>query len=291
MIGIDVSNAQGNIDWNKVKSAGVEFVIIRCGWGSDSVKQDDPKFNEYATQCEKLGIPYGVYLYSYALNIQSVVSEANHTLRMLANHKPKYGVWFDMEDADHYKQKNGFNVYANRQLVTDMCKTYCDAIKSHGYECGIYAALDYWKNVLYKDRLKQYPLWCACWGPSNPPMDCTIWQYADNGSVAGINGKVDMDIMYPGNTKPVKTLPANQPAIIYCDVKVQKELVVPGSVSDDVKLMQLLLNYRGYNCGSTDGVYGTKTKNALGDYQRDHIDACGGVDYKCGSKTWGSLLS
>lgn len=288
MIGIDVSNAQGNIDWAQVKKSGVEFAIIRVGWGSDSATQDDPKFNEYAKQCEKVGIPYGVYLYSYALNIDSAKSEANHTLRMLGDHKPKYGVWFDMEDADHYKQKHGIDVYKSRQLLTDICKTYCEAIKAHGYDVGIYASYDYWKNVLYKDQLN-YPIWLAIWGPSKPPMDCKIWQYTDAGKVDGINGRVDMDIMYPGNTQPVKELHANKSTAPTCKFELTKEIVTPGSTGSDTKMMQLLLNYKSYPC-DVNGVYDAQTKEELGNYQRDHAE-CGSVDYKCGPKTWASLLS
>lgn len=269
--GIDISNAQGNIDWKKVKGDGVEFVIIRCGWGSDSASQDDPKFNEYVSKCETYDIPYGVYLYSYALNVDAAHSEAKHTLRMLNGKKPKYGVWYDMEDADHYKQKHGIDVYKSRQLITDMCKAYCEDIKKAGYEVGIYASYDYWKNVLYKNQLN-YPVWLAIWGPSQPPMPCKIWQYTDKGRVSGINGNVDCDIMYSEET-------AQHPVIKY------------GDRGEEVAEMQRLLIAHGYSCGTkgADGIYGNDTKTALGAYQADHPE-CGFVDYKCGPKTWASLL-
>ena len=275
--GIDISNAQGNIDWKKVKGDNVQFVIIRCGWGGDYKNQDDPKFNEYVSKCEQYGIPYGVYLYSYALTTDNARSEAQHTLRMLNGRKPKYGVWFDMEDADHYKQNHGISIYQSRQLITDICKTYCEAIKKAGYDVGIYANYDYWKNVIYKDQVSQYPIWLAIWGPSQPPMPCKIWQYTDAGHIDGItanHGRVDCNIMYSTETPTI-----NKPVIIY------------GMRGEEVAEMQRALISKGYSCGKTgaDGIYGQATKAALGAYQADHPE-CGSVDYKCGPKTWASLL-
>lgn len=287
MVGIDVSNAQGNIDWEAVKAADVEFVIIRCGWGGDFAKQDDPKFNEYASQCEQLNIPYGVYLYSYALNTDSAKSEANHTLRMLGDHKPQLGVWFDMEDADHYKQKHGINVYQSRQLLTDICKTYCDIIKAHGYNCGIYAAYDYWKNVLYKEQLTQYPIWLAIWGPSKPPMPCTIWQYTDVGHVPGIRGNVDMDVLYEDAATAVH--------LEALSVGTRPVLKL-GSTGRFVEELQTLLKNHGYQCsnsgGNGDGVTGTFDKDtykALVRYQ-SYNKECGNNYGTCDAKTWKALL-
>lgn len=284
MKGIDVSNAQGNIDWNKVKADGIEFAIIRLGWGGNAINQDDPKFNQYVTECERIGLPWGAYLYSYALTLDNVDNEIEHSLRVLKGKKPTLGVWFDMEDADHYKQKHGINVYQNRRLITDMCKKYVDGMTKNGYDTGVYASSDYFKNVIYRNELT-CPIWLAIWGPSQPSMPCKMWQYTSKGSVSGINGNVDMDIFYGENVTPIP-----KPAEPTCKITIEKIICKMGSSNDDVKLLQWLLNSKGHNCGDVDGIFGSKTKAAVLNYQRDHIE-CGTPDGTCGPKTWTSLLS
>lgn len=81
--GIDVSDNNGIVDWNAIRNAGYEFAIIRCGYGKNTNVQDDKQYLRNVSECERLGIPYGVYLYSYALNVQGALSEAEHTLRLL----------------------------------------------------------------------------------------------------------------------------------------------------------------------------------------------------------------
>ena len=88
--GIDVSSHQGKIDWDKVKAGGVEFAIIRCGYGSDIKEQDDAEFERNISECARVRIPYGVYLYSYADSVEKARSEAHHTLRMLNGRKPDF---------------------------------------------------------------------------------------------------------------------------------------------------------------------------------------------------------
>lgn len=282
--GIDVSNSQGAIDWEQVKKSGIKFAIIRLGWGGDAPHQDDPKFKENVAACEKLGIRWGAYIYSYALNLDAVTGEVKHTLRMLDGKKPTLGVWFDMEDADHYKQKHGINVYQNRRLITDMCKKYVDGMKKNGYDAGVYASSDYFKNVIYKDELT-CPIWLALWGPSQPNMPCKIWQYTSKGSVNGIKGNVDMDTFYGEDVKPTP-----KPVEPTCKVTVEKIICKSGSQNDDVKLLQWLLNNLGFKCGAVDGIFGAQTKAAITDYQKTHKD-CGTPDGVCGPKTWTSLLS
>ena len=88
--GIDVSSHQGKINWAEVKNSGVDFAIIRCGYGQNNPSQDDMFFARNVSECERLGIPYGVYLYSYALTENDAYSEAQHALRLIKGHNPKY---------------------------------------------------------------------------------------------------------------------------------------------------------------------------------------------------------
>ena len=268
--GIDVSNAQGVIDWDRVKNE-VGFVIIRCGWGGDYTKQDDPKFKEYRQACIDRGIPYGVYLYSYALNTDSAKSEAAHTIRLLDGLVPPLGVWYDMEDADHYKQKHGINVYNARQLLTDFCKIYCDALISAGYDCGVYASYDYWKNVLIKDQLSKYPIWLAIWGVTKPPMECKIWQYTSGGSVPGIVGNVDMDVLYTD-----EPIPEPEPIELTRTISGMP-ILRKGSKGKAVQIWQIIV---GTN---PDGIFGDITEAATLAFQSKYEIQIDGV---VGSESW-----
>ena len=192
--GIDVSKHNGKIDWEKVKKSGITFVMIRCGFGKDAEEQDDPYFQYNISECERLGIKYGIYLYSYALTEDSAYSEVNHALRLIKNYNPKLGVWIDMEDADGYKKKNGM---PTNQVLVNICDIFCSALIGNGYSSGIYASLSWLNNQLNSSKLDKYNKWVAQWNSScsyNKPYK--IWQYTSNGQVDGINGNVDMDILY-----------------------------------------------------------------------------------------------
>ena len=192
--GMDVSAHQGNINWEKVKKSDIDFVIIRCGYGQDLANQDDAMFLRNISECERLGIPYGVYIYSYALNETAALSEADHVLRLIKGHSPKFGIWFDMEDADGYKKRNGM---PSNEMLVNICVAFCEKIKLQGYNVGIYASLSWLKNQLNDNRLDIYDKWVAQWN-----VTCTynkkyvMWQYTNSGTVDGIEGYVDMNKYY-----------------------------------------------------------------------------------------------
>jgi GH25 family lysozyme M1 (1,4-beta-N-acetylmuramidase) len=192
--GIDVSKHQGVIDWDKVKAAGIQFAMLRLGIGSDMVSQDDPQFERNVKECERVGIQWGAYLYSYALSAEQAKSEATHALRLLKGKNPSYPIAFDMEDADGYKKKNGMP--SNAELV-NICKTFLSIVEGAGYYVSLYASLSWLNNQLNDSSLDRYDKWVAQWGPN-----CTygktfgMWQYTSDGVVNGINGRVDMNYAY-----------------------------------------------------------------------------------------------
>ena len=98
--GIDISEFNGSVDIVALQGQ-VDFVIIRCGYGSDYANQDDPQFEANVKKCQAAGIPWGTYLYSYAKTKAMAQSEAAHTLRLLQGRRPPYGVWYDVEDSSH----------------------------------------------------------------------------------------------------------------------------------------------------------------------------------------------
>ena len=194
LTGVDVSDHQGTINWNAVKNDGIDFAIIRCGYGKDDASQDDKQFARNIAECERLNIPYGIYLYSYALDVEGAKSEAAHALRLIKGHNPELGIWFDMEDADGYKARNGMP--SNRTLV-DMCITFCDIMKNNGYKTGVYANLNWLTTKLNDSRLDTYNKWVAQWNSTcNYTKKFVMWQYTSDGTVAGITGRVDMNKYY-----------------------------------------------------------------------------------------------
>ena len=194
LIGIDVSAHNGKINWDRVKKQGIDFAIIRCGYGQDLTNQDDAMFARNVSECERLEIPYGIYIYSYALDENAASSEADHVLRLIKGCNPRLGIWFDMEDADGYKSRNGM---PSNETLVNICITFCEKIKSQGYNVGIYASLSWLKNQLNDNRLDVYDKWVAQWN-----ITCTytkryvMWQYTNSGTVDGIEGYVDMNKYY-----------------------------------------------------------------------------------------------
>ena len=186
--GIDVSSNNGIVNWEQVKNNGYEFAIIRLGYGNDEVRQDDSQFLTNIKECERLGIPYGVYIYSYALNLNNAKSEVSHTLRLLKNvgNNFKYGVWFDMEDADNYKKKNGM---PSNEMLVNICYTFCEAIENAGYYTGIYASLSWLNNQLNNSKLDRFDKWVAHWyvDKTSYKKVHSIHQFTDK---ANINGKI-----------------------------------------------------------------------------------------------------
>ena len=188
--GIDVSKYQGTIQWDKVKP-NIDFAILRCGFGSDIARQDDVCFERNVAECERLNIPFAVYLYSYATTEQKIDSEIAHTLRLIGSHKP-FCVYIDMEDNSTTK--------LGKAKLTAFAKRFCEGIKAKGFKVGVYANENWFKNYLDVAELHKcgYSIWCAKYSSANPkiaaPYD--IWQYSSKGSVDGIDGNVDMNYMY-----------------------------------------------------------------------------------------------
>lgn len=191
---IDVSYAQGVIDWDKVKSK-VDGVILRCGYGSDRSDQDDAQWARNVKECERLNIPYGVYLYSYAATTGAIQSEINHTLRLLRGHTPRLGVFIDLEE----------NRYGGVAAV--VAETFCKAVNSVGYTAGVYCGAYFYRQWLkgVHERIKAL-WWIAGYGKNDgkPDLDkrpdpgfaYDAWQYTSVGKVAGIKGNVDVSAWY-----------------------------------------------------------------------------------------------
>ena len=200
--GIDVSSHQGAINWEEVKSQ-IAFAIIRCGYAGDLKAYDDKQFIYNATECTRLGIPFGVYLYSYAQNVENAKSEVAHTLRLVKDFKLTYPIFYDVEDPQ-------YQAGLSNELLTEICNTYCSEIEAAGYYVGIYSSLNWFRTKLNSPTLDRYDKWVAQWN-SIDQADFThgMWQYSSDGSITGITGRVDMDIAYYDYPEIIKSAGLN----------------------------------------------------------------------------------
>lgn len=200
---IDVSSFQGNINWEAVKASGVTGAIIRCGWGQDIASQNDPKFKRNVEECIRLGIPFGVYFYTYAKSIDRIDGEVNHALRLCNPYKDKmtFPLFLDVEE-----RKADF-----LPGVAARARKFCQEMQKNGYKVGIYADKNYWTT--YLKGVDEFPKWVAIYGPKNPPnvSGMVAWQYTSKGRVPGISGNVDCDEDYGLAAAGSGTVPTPQP--------------------------------------------------------------------------------
>ena len=198
--GIDVSEHQGEIDWEAVKADGVTFAILRVGYGGDYSDQDDKCFAYNVSECERLGIPYGVYLYSYAYDAASARSEANHVLRVLGSHKPSYPVYYDLEYTSNGSPAGNDGsgaVSITNDDLSEFATIFCNAVSEAGFTPGIYANLNWWNNYLTDSCFSQWERWVAQYNNyCSYQGEYKVWQSASDASVAGVNGYVDVDFDY-----------------------------------------------------------------------------------------------
>lgn len=193
--GIDISSHNGNIDWGKVKTQ-IDFAIIRLGYGDNIERQDDSYFIKNVNGCINNNIPFGVYIYSYALNLggsESIQSEVDHTKKMLSKiSKKPFCVYIDMEDDSTIK--------LGKTMLTNFALEFCKQIAQSGYKVGVYANENWFKNYLQASTIANYgySIWCAKYSENKPNITSNydIWQYSDRGHINGIDGNVDMDYMY-----------------------------------------------------------------------------------------------
>lgn len=183
-LGIDISKHQGDINLAALKDK-VEFVIIRAGY-SNSI---DPKFERNYNLCKELGIPVGTYWYSYALNVDAAEKEANTFLNVLKEKQFEYPVYLDMEDADGWKKKHGYN-FNNSKAISE---AFCSIVEGAGYYTGIYASKS-WFNT-YLKGLDRYNKWIAHW--SNVSYEdksgVGMHQYTSKLKLNGYSGNLDGD--------------------------------------------------------------------------------------------------
>lgn len=260
---VDISYHNGVIDFERLKNV-VDYVIIRCGYGQDMASQDDKQWSRNVGECERLGIPYGVYFYSYAKTTAKIDGEIRHCLRLLQGHTPSLPVFFDSEEK------------GTQGVAKHNAKRFCDAMMTNGYKAGIYASKSWFEN--YIGETWGYDLWIARYANVLGVDNVDIWQYSSNGSVDGINGRCDVNHVYKdygaSSAKPVTPQtptvhekPRNELIALGQQHAInftQHKIAVDGIVGRNTKRMAVRVVQRAMNAdyGDTlveDGIVGKKT--------------------------------
>ena len=187
---IDVSEWNGDINFSKVKNAGITCVILRAGYGKDP-NQEDNKFNEYYRQAKAAGLNVGAYWYSYATSVDAAKAEVKNCMNTIGGKQFDLPVFLDVEE---YRQ-----AVLPRRTLTDIISAFCDGIKSYGYDVGMYSAKSMLVDSAYPDELSsKYLIWIAAPNTSysDLPSYVDLWQYSWTGSVDGIRGDVDLNYIY-----------------------------------------------------------------------------------------------
>ena len=203
---IDISEHQGEIDFSKVKGS-VDGVMIRCGYGQNGV---DKQFTRNISECNRLGIPCGVYFFSYAYTAEMAKKEALRCLAMIEPYRVELPVAFDWEyDSADYAKRYG--VTPTPALVNSMVKAFCGEIEAAGYYAMNYANPDFLSR--YMTDVARYDLWLATWPKvvdvKKPPRKCGIWQWGGS-TVPGINGSVDTNEAYKDYARNIRDAGLNR---------------------------------------------------------------------------------
>lgn len=183
--GIDVSKWNGTIDWNKVKADGIDYVIIRGGFGNATV---DPQFKSYIEGASNAGLKIGIYWFSYATSVDKAKEEAAKCLETIAPYKNKisYPVFYDFEyDSVDYANKQGITI--TKDLSSKMADAFLTTIENAGYITGIYTNKDFGDRYFYEDMLLANNLWVAQYASTcTYPRPYMMWQFTEKGTINGI---------------------------------------------------------------------------------------------------------
>lgn len=194
MIGIDISKWQGEVDFEKVRNSGVEFVILRMGVmkDKDTPIAMDNTFKTNYQNAKRAGLKVGIYIYSESNTVESAIENAEFIIDNLNGDKLDFPVCFDWESWAYFN-----DLEINLYRLNEMYEAFSSKLESAGYDTMLYASENYLNNT-WMD-LKDYTIWAAKYSskmPSVPNKEYILWQNSDKGRVDGIEGNVDLDVYY-----------------------------------------------------------------------------------------------
>lgn len=188
--GIDVSKYQGNVDWEAVRADGVDFAIIRAGYGRYA-SQEDPYFDQNMRNAKAAGIACGAYWFSYAESPADAVQEAEVFAQVIEGYQFEYPLVFDIEASIHTKM--------TKEEVSAIITAFCSTMEEKGYYISVYSYAYFLNTYVYQSVLEKYDIWVAHFDTARPSYSKTsygMWQYSSTGTVDGIQAAVDLDYSY-----------------------------------------------------------------------------------------------
>ncbi len=231
---IDVSTHNGTIDFQKVRAAGVENVIIRCGftgYGRSHTLNKDARFEENYKKAKEAGLHVGAYYYAVALTEEDADREAAFVLSLLKDKQFELPVYYDVEDTHSTTQAGVLTQNMSglsKAQLTAIVNRFCETVEKAGYFVGIYSGKYWFRDKLDMSVLNRYTVWLAHWAAQTDYTGpYALWQYTDSGSVDGISGNVDMSYLYQDFAPVIKRLGLNgfpkqseqeEPAVLKGDV-------------------------------------------------------------------------
>ena len=198
--GVDVSKYQKNVDWAKIKKAGVSFVIVRIGYrgyGAAGTLVLDPMFEEHFTNVKNAGLKVGVYFFSQATTEAEAKEEAFACAYVLNGRKLDYPIFFDTE-ASGASNGSGRADGLGMEDRTKCAIAFCEEVKAQGYKPGVYASTLWYRKRIDLNSLKKYTIWNAHYGVASSPIDCALWQGTCTARLPGYKGDMDVNISYIG---------------------------------------------------------------------------------------------
>ncbi len=193
-LGIDVSRWQEDIDFEQVKNAGCDFVIIRIGGFDDGSQYTDKYFKTNIEKAKAAGLKVGIYWHAEENSSAQVKSNVDYMMNVLGGEQLDFPIAYDWEDFSHFPK------YAmNLRDINDCFDTFCNAVKAYGYEACLYSSRNFLESVWTNE--KSYPVWLANYTQTTAYSgQYFMWQQANTGSIPGVKGDVDFDILYNSAT-------------------------------------------------------------------------------------------
>ena len=194
--GVDVSKYQKNVDWAKIKKAGVSFVIVRIGYrgyGAAGTLVLDPMFEEHFTNVKNAGLKVGVYFFSQATTEAEAKEEAFACAYVLNGRKLDYPIFFDTEASGASNGSGRADGLGMEDRIA-----FCEEVKAQGYKPGVYASTLWYRKRIDLNSLKKYTIWNAHYGVASSPIDCALWQGTCTARLPGYKGDMDVNISYIG---------------------------------------------------------------------------------------------
>lgn len=192
--GIDISHHQGDINFSKLKG-NIDFAMVRTSYGNFHL---DKKYKRNIKGLESIGVPYGLYHFSYATNVEEAKGEAKGFINIIKNYKPLYPVVVDIESSSRTQN-------VKKDTLVDIANTFCEMVEKAGYYVMIYANLNYFETKLNSSKLNKYDKWVAEWRDKfTYGGNAGMWQYTSKGRMPGIEGNVDLDTAFRNYPKIIK---------------------------------------------------------------------------------------